>query len=647
MLTTLRRNFHNLKWILWAVIAVFVVFVFVDWGMGSAGRQGGNDPTWVARVGSNTIPAAEFQREYRDAEERQRQMFGKNFTPELLKMMNLPDQVLNALIDRRLLRAEADRLNLKVTDAELTAKVLGFKDNQGRPLFLRDGVFIGEAQYRRALAGAGYVPESFEASVREQAVLEKLNRFFTDATYISDQEVEDDFSSRNVKAKIEYVLLPPPPAAPGGVSDAEAEAYFKQNPMPYLAPERRKAKYLLVEAAKVKSGLTVTDADVQKEYNANADSYRKGEEVKARHILFKVDGGNDAAARAKAEAAVKKLKAGADFAALAKAESDDPGSKANGGELGSFGRGQMVKEFEDAAFAAAPKQIVGPVKTAFGYHVIQVEEKTEPRVQPLFEVAPAIRARLLDQRAADEARRQGRDLAEKVAKLGSKPSDEELRKLAAGNVTFNETEYLSRSDAPAGIGPNPDFSSALFALKPGEVSAPVGTVRGEAILKLADTKKAGLPAFAEVKPRVVADVAKKKQEDAAVLTLKQALEKNGSLAAVAKDLKLTVEKPDAFGKNGPVPGLGAARAVLDAVFAGNAGDVKGPVAMGDRGAIALRIVEKTPFDKAAFDAQKDKIRESLRAQKSGRLVQALLQSQRASMKIEVNRELLRSFDPKG
>ena len=482
--------------------------------------------------------------------------------------------------------------------------------------------------------------------MREQALLEKLNRFFTDAVFVSDQEVEDDFSSRNVKAKVEYVLLPPPSSAPGGVSDAEAEAYFKQNPTPYLAPERRKAKYLLVEAAKLKSTLTVSDADVQKEYNANADSYRKGEEVKARHILYKVDGGNDAAARAKAEVAVKKLKAGADFAALAKAESDDPGSKASGGELGSFGRGQMVKEFEDAAFAAAPKQVVGPVKSAFGYHVIQVEEKSEPRVQPLFEVAPAIRARLLDQRAADEARRQGRELAEKVAKLG-KPSDEDLRKLATGNVTFNETEYLSRADAPAGVGPNPDFSSALFALKSGEVSGPVGTVRGEAILKLADTKKAGLPAFAEVKPRVVADVAKKKQEDAAVLILKQALEKNGSLEAVAKDLKLTVEKPEAFGKNGPVPGLGAARAILDAAFSGNAGDVKGPVAMGDRGAVVLRIVEKTPFDKIAFDAQKEKIRESLRAQKSGRLVQALLQSQRASMKIEVNREMLRRFDPKG
>ena len=87
--------------------------------------------------------------------------------------------------------------------------------------------------------------------------------------------------------------------------------------------------------------------------------------------------------------------------------------------------------------------------------------------------------------------------------------------------------------------------------------------------------------------------------------------------------------------------------MLDAAFAGAPGEVKGPVALAERGAVVFRVVERSPFDKAAFDSQKDTIRESLRAQKSGRLVQALIQQQRAAMKIEVNREVLRRFDPKG
>ncbi len=643
MLTTLRQNFHNLKWILWAVIAVFILFVFVDWGMGSAGR--GGDPTWVARIGGTTIPIAEFQREYRDAEDRYRQLYGKNFSPELLKMMNLPDQVLNGLIDRRLLREEAHRLRLSVTDAELTAKIFGYKDQQGRPIFVRDGVFVGEAAYKRMLASIGRTPEAFEAETRDGILLEKLNRFLSDSVFVGDGEVEEDFAARNVKARVEYVLLPPPAAVPGGVSDAEAEAYYKANSASYLQGEKRKAKYLLVETAKIRASLQVSDADIQNEYNANADTYRKGEEVRARHILYKADARTDAAARAKAEAAVKKLKAGADFAALARAESDDPGSKAAGGELGTFGHGQMVKEFEDAAFGGEPKEIVGPVKSAFGYHVIQVEEKIPPRVQPLFEVSAAIRARLTEQRATEEARRLARDLSDKIAKMG-KPSDDDLRKLATGPVAFDETEFLARTDAAVGLGPNPEFSSILFALKPGEVSPPVTTARGEALVKLAETRPSGIPPFSEVKARVIADLTRKKQEDAAVLTLKQTLAKAGSLEGVAKELKLKVEKPESFGKAGPIPGLGAQKAVLDAAFEGNAGDVKGPVGLGERGAVLIRVVERTLFDKAAFEAQKEKLRESLRSQKASRLLQALLQRQRAERKIEVNREVLRRFDPK-
>jgi peptidyl-prolyl cis-trans isomerase D len=643
MLTTLRQNFHNLKWILWAVIAVFVLFVFVDWGMGSAGRS--SEPTWVARIGRTTIPIAEFQREYRDAEDRYRQLYGKNFTPELLKMMNLPDQVLNGLIDRRLLREEADRLKLQVTDAELTSKILGFKDGQGRTIFLRDGVFVGEATYKRMLASIGRTPEAFEAETRDQILLEKLNRFLSDSVFVGDGEVEEDFASRSVKARVEYVLLPPPATVPGGVSDAEAEASFKANSAAYLQGEKRKAKYLLVETARIRQGLQITDADVQKEYNANADTYRRGEEVRARHILYKADATTGAAARAKAEAAVKKLRAGADFAALARAESDDPGSKASGGELGVFGRGQMVKEFEDAAFGAEPKQIVGPVKSAFGYHVIQVEERIAPRVQPLFEVSTAIRARLTEQRAAEEARRLARDLSEKIGKM-SKPSDDDLRRLATGPVTFNETEFLARTDAAAGLGPNPEFSSVLFALKPGEVSPPVTTTRGEALVKLVETRPSGVPPFVEVKARVVADLTRKKQEDVAVQTLKAAIAKNGTLEAAAKDLKVAIEKPESFGKTGPIPGLGAQKALLDAAFEGSPGEVKGPVGLGERGAVLIRIVEKTPFDKAAFEAQKEKLRESLRAQRASRLVQALLQRQRAERKIEINRDVLRRFDAK-
>jgi peptidyl-prolyl cis-trans isomerase D len=431
------------------------------------------------------------------------------------------------------------------------------------------------------------------------------------------------------------------------VSDAEAEAFFKKDPSAWQLPERRKAKYLLVETAllRTEAGKKVLDADVAAEYSKNLDAYKKGEEVTARHVLYKSDGTPeaDAAARAKAEGALKRLRAGADFAALAKAESEDPGSKDSGGDLGPFTRGRMAKEFEDAAFGAAVNELVGPVKTPFGFHVIQVTAKSAERVQPLFEVAASIRARLEEQRAGDEARRLARDLADRVGKLGKSPSDEDLRKLTRPGVTFNETELLARSDAPAGIGPNPTFMQLLFELPVGAASDPVATARGEAILKPVEVKAAGPAALADVKARVKAEVVKAKQQETALASARAAMAPGATLEDVAKAAGVKVETPDSFPKSGPVPGLGASKAFLDAAFGTPVGETKGPVWVADRGAAVFRVLEVSPFDAEAYAKQKAEALERLRQQKAGRLFQALVQRLRADSRIEVNKELLARF----
>src|SRR5512140_2692007 len=289
MLKQLRENFKHLKWILWAVIAIFVLFVFVDWGMGNS-RGADTDTTLAAKAGRIRVTTAEFQKEYAFAEERYRQAYGKNFSPEPARAMNLPEQVLNGMIDRRLLRGEADRLGITVTDEELTQHLLGIKDPQsGRPLFVKDGVFVGDAAYKRILASNRLSPESFEADSRDGLVLEKLNRFYTQSMVVGDDDVRTEFENRNVKAKVAFVLAPPSAAAASEVAvpDQEAEAWFKANPTSYMQPEKRKAKYLLVETAKVRPTIQITDADVQADYTANAESYRKGEEVHVRHVLYK------------------------------------------------------------------------------------------------------------------------------------------------------------------------------------------------------------------------------------------------------------------------------------------------------------------------------------------------------------------------
>ncbi|MCG3194741.1 MAG: Peptidyl-prolyl cis-trans isomerase D [Thermoanaerobaculia bacterium] len=643
MLKTFRDNFKRLKWILWAVIAVFIVFVFVDWGMGTT-RVDTNAET-AAEIGGYKISVAEFQREYRDTEQRYRQMYGGNLNADMLQALNLPSLVVGNMVDRHILRQEASKLGLAVTDDELQSRILNMKDSQGRPIFLRDGAFVGQETYRRVLASAQMTPAVFESQTRDEILIEKLNRFYTNSAFVSDQDVQDDYASRMVKAKISYVMLPAAPGAAPSISDAEAETYFKANSAEYTQPEKRKAKYLVVETAKLRANITVTDAEIAADYSANAAQYRTQEEVSARHILYKSDGTpqQDEAAKAKAEAALKKLRAGADFAELAKNESEDPGSKTLGGDLGSFGRGRMVKEFEEAAFGANPGDLTGPIKTPFGYHIIQVSAKTPERVQPVFEVAPAIRARLQEKKASDEARRQASALVERVKKLGKKPSDDELRRLTDAVVTFNETEFISRDSPATGVG-SLKFNETLFGLGAGEVStAPVTTNKGEAIVKLAEVKPAGIPTFAEVKPRVIADMARKKQEEAAVAALKAEMGPEASLESIAQKLNLKIETPDAFAKSGPIASLGNPKALVDAVFAGNPGEFKGPIFVQGHGAVAFKILEKNPLDEKAFATEKDSIRERLKTQKAMRLLQAMLNQRKEQEKVKINPDVISRF----
>ena len=647
MLKAFRENFKHLKWVLWLVIGVFLIFVFVDWGMGTT--RGSAEQDVAARVGSFRITTAEFQREYRDTEDRYKQLYGKNFTPELAKAMHLPEQVVTSLVDRHFFKEEAARLGISVTDDEVMARVLKMKDNQGRPIFVRDGVFVGEANYRRMLAGANMTPADFEDQTRNQALLEKLNRFFTESTFVTDDEAEADFTSRTVKAKVSYVLLPSSRSAAPAVTDAEAEAHFKANQATYVQPEKRKAAYLLVDSAKIRSAISVTDADVAAEYNANLDQFKKKEEVRARHILYKSEGSaaQDAAAKAKAESALKRLKGGADFEAVAKAESEDPGSKASGGDLGSFDRGRMVKEFEDAAFGAEPGALVGPVKTPFGYHVIQVLSKTGERAQPIFEVSSMIRQRLIDQRTTDEARRVARDLSDRIKKKGDKVSADDLRKLAGATVTFGETEFISRNDATPGLGSSPAFNQALFSLKVGETSDPASTTPGEAILRVQDVRKSGPAQFAEVKAKVIADLARKKQDEATLSALRDSAPTGAGLEAATAKLGLKVETPEAFGKNGPIPGLGTGKEILDAVFAASSGEVKGPFLIAGQGAVLVKVLEKNPFDRQAFDAQRAQIVDQLKNKKSGKILQALLVRRHAESKIDINKDVLARFGGNG
>jgi peptidyl-prolyl cis-trans isomerase D len=642
MLKTMRNSFHQLKWTLFAVIAVFILG-FVFWSGSS------NDPNTggqvVARVGSERITAVEFDRQYRAQVERYRQMYQGNFSPELERALDLPRNVLDAMIERMLRLESAHRLDLRVSDQELAQKIVTL------PFFQDNGQFIGREKYEKMLSSNGIQPERFEEEMREDMLLDKYSGLVKASVVVPDTEIAREYSVRNDKATIEYILVPAARLESNvQPTDADLQGYLDKHKDRYRAPVQRKIKYLLIDRVKVRSKVTPADAEIRAAYDQRKDTFTVPEQVNASHILIAVkpDAAPEAnaAAKTKAEALAARAKApGADFAKLANENTDDPSGKTTGGKLPPFSHGQMVPEFEEAAFSMAPGEIRGPIKTQFGYHIIKVESKTPARTRSLEEARPAIVAELTEKQTAAEMDRLSKELSEKLKGMRS-ASDDDLRKLQNDSLTYNTTEWTARGDSIPGIGNNQKFADEAWGTPLGKVSpTAVTTGRGVAFLRPSEERAAGVPPFAEIRARLESDWKAERREKDALAQLEPAgkeLASGTTLAALASRYSTDVKTTTEFGPAGPVPELGPAPELAAAVFRTPQGQAGSPVAVAS-GFVLFRVLTRTPSNPTAFEAQKDQLRESIRTREAERLTRAYLQEMRATRTVEVNEPLLASF----
>ncbi|HEY6931186.1 MAG TPA: SurA N-terminal domain-containing protein [Thermoanaerobaculia bacterium] len=646
MLKVMRESFHQLKWTLFAVIIVFVVG-FVFFSGGSTSSRNLSDQT-IARVGGDSISAAEYDTRYREMTERYRRVYQGNLSPELIRAMDLPRQVLDSMIDDRLRQEAVKRLRLKVSDEEVSDYIVSMPDLQ------KDGQFIGKEKYEQLLAANRLSSERFEEEIRDSLLAQKYRALVKASVLVPEADVAKEFAARNERASIEYVKIPSSKLDSGaGPSDKDLQDYYTAHRDRYRLPEQRKVKYLLIDSARIRAKIQVSEADLQAEYAKRKDSFTVPEQVTAAHILFKVDPSQgpeaDAKAKAKAEKIAELAKSGKDFAKLANENTEDPSGKGNGGQLPPFSHGQMAPEFERVAFALEPGgPVAGPIKTQFGYHIIKVISKTPARTRSLDEVRPQLQAEISSKRAEAETERRARDLGESL-KHRKNDSDDELRKYADNeSVFYNTTDWISRGDSVPGVGANPRFSELAFSGKIGQLQkTPVSTARGIAFIKPFEERASGPPPFEEIKARVGLDYqAERRQKEGLdkLTPVAQELSSGTTLAQIASRYETEVKTAPEFSPGGPVPEIGNAPELSDAVFKTAQGQVGLPVAV-PGGFVLFRVLTRTTPDPKALEAQRADILDSLKSREADRLIRATLQQMRAEKKVEINEELLKSFLP--
>lgn len=640
MLKVLRDNIKYLSWVLWAVIAVFVLFVFVDFGTVVPGGMGGGREA-AATVGDKTVTFDEYRRSYENLEQQYRQAFGEQFSRELADQLGLPQRALETVVNRKVLLVEAERQGLVASDEEVRREILEL------PVFLdADGKFVGAEQYEQMLARMRYSVPQFEAAIREDLLLGKLSDALAQSVYIPDQRVDEAYREQVERAAIRFVQLPAASLTEEGrASRAELAAYLDEHREEFRLPEQRRVAYLLADNARLRGSVEVPDEDVQAYYDGHQEEFTIEDQVQARHILLAVNEDRTLEqARQELAALRARIEGGEAFAAVAAEASEDSGSAARGGNLGYFGRGRMTPEFEQAAFDAPVGELVGPVETPFGVHLLEVTDRREAGVQPLDQVAPRIRSRLLNERVQAVARERAAAAAENLA--GEETiTVARLQELADGDdaLEVEEPGPFGQDDMIPGVGRAADFTAAAFSQAPGELSEPVQVPRGYALVLVTEVLEPRDPALDEVEARVRVGAEQEKRQQLAMQRLAAAREDvaegRKSLDQVADELSLDVTDSGEFGGGGSIEGLGFQPRIAEAALSMQQGEVGGPYGT-DQGAVIFEVTSRTTADPAEIETNREATREQLAQQELQRLLAALIEQRKLELGVSYDNRLV-------
>jgi len=439
-----------------------ITLPFAFWGVDSYIRNvgPGND---VAVVGDSKITQQQFQQSWRDQMDRARQQLGPNFRQETFDTPEMRQAVANSLVDQRLLLLEANKGRLGINNALLVEII------STMPSLQVDGKF-SKARYEAALAAQGMSPEQFEARLRQDMVMQQLVGAIGDTGIVSSVSAEMMLRIQSEERQVAEIRVTPEQFAGEVKLDADAaRKFYDENQKQFQTPELVRAEYVVLSLDGLLSQVAVSDAEVKAWYEAHLSRYQQPEERRASHILITLAAGasdaDKAKAKAKAEEVLKDVqKNPAKFAELAKQHSQDPGSAANGGDLGFFGRGMMVKPFEEAVFKQKQGELSGLVQSDFGFHIIKVTGIKEGKQKKLEDVRAEIEGELKRQ----GAQKRYAEAAEAFTNMVYEQSDSLAPVAEKFKLKIQQSPMLPRQvpqQALAALGPlgNEKVLAALFS----------------------------------------------------------------------------------------------------------------------------------------------------------------------------------------
>jgi peptidyl-prolyl cis-trans isomerase D len=596
----------------------------------------------IAKVNGTEISQDQYRQRFDENRQRMMQMMGGQLDASFFERPEMKKQVLDQLINERVLLDANKDLGVSVTDDRIKHEILAI------PAFQKDGKFDADT-YKMVLQAQNMTPRSFDDRVRQDLAVRELPQQVGSAVLVTDAQLDNYLRLKDQRRDFRYVKLDKPAADTAPVSDDDIQAYYKDHTAEFTTPERVSLEYLELDGSKLEVNATPDDAVLKDRYEKEKSRFVSTEQRLASHILIKVPGkgspDEQKQALTKAEGILKEAKGGKDFATLAKQDSDDLGSKNQGGDLGWLEKGQTDEAFENALFAMKKGDISDPVLTADGYSIIDLRD-VRPGTTRSFE---DVKADLAKAYATTEKDRVYTDKAGRLTDLTYQDPSSLEAAAKELNLTAQKTDLFARTGGP-GIASNPSVVKAAFSdtvLVQNNNSDPIELGPNHiAVVRIAEHKAATPMNLDDVRELVRARVISErtsKQAKARADALMAELGKGETLEKLAEANKLKVETQQGIGREA----VNVDSAIVGAAFALSRPTADQPqrqlVTLGNDTYALLQVDSVADGDPSKLDAKtKDAARNTLAEAIAQTTAREFVDALRADAKVRVSAEKLDS-----
>jgi len=509
----------------WIVIGLIII-TFALFGLGSYLQD--KSQVFVAKVNDVEISPRELQLAYQQQRARMEQMLGDAYNPALIDDQQLKQTALNGLIQRQLLLQAAQKDGMLVSDQLLAAKI------HAEPAFHQDGSF-SEERYQSLIRQQGRLPAEFEYQTRRMLQTEQLLSGLSQTAFVTKDEVDQAYRLQEQRRDFSYLIISSESfKASVEVNEEQIQQYYDQHSEKFVTPERVRLAYLRLTGDALSENIQIDEEELLSHYEEKKESLLTQEQRQASHILIQVAAGADEEtsnrAKAEAEDLLKKIRSGSDFAELARQHSGDPGSAAQGGDLGFFARGAMVPEFDKTVFSMEVGDISDPVHTQFGFHIIKLTEVRGAEIPSLDEVREDLIAELKQRGLSDLFYEQFEQLSD-VSYENPDSLDDAADALG---LEVQTSDWLTATGG-AGIGEYPKVVALAFSedvLESGNNSEPVEVGDNDAIVvRVEDRQAAQATPLDNVKEQIIEELRHQRAEEQAAARGEELLQqlKQGTL----------------------------------------------------------------------------------------------------------------------